>query len=39
VSVNGQEVKSVADLQKRVTGAVSSINVGRDGAIIPLQFR
>ncbi len=39
LSVNGQEVKSVADLQKRVGGAVNSINVGRDGAIIPLQFR
>jgi Do/DeqQ family serine protease len=39
LSVNGQEVKSVADLRKRVAGAVNSINVGRDGAIIPLQFR
>ena len=39
LAVNGQEVKSVADLKKRVAAGINSINVGRDGVVFPVQFR
>lgn len=39
LTVNGQDVKSVADLQKRVAGGINSISVGRDGVVFPVQFR
>ncbi|WP_229600842.1 Do family serine endopeptidase [Reyranella humidisoli] len=39
LAVNGQDVKSVADLKKRVASGINSISVGRDGVIFPVQFR
>lgn len=39
LAVNGQEVKNVADLKKRVASGINSINVGRDGVVFPVQFR
>jgi Do/DeqQ family serine protease len=39
LSVNGQDVKTVADLKKRVASGITSISVGRDGVIFPVQFR
>lgn len=39
LGVNGQEVKNVAELKKRVAGGINSINVGRDGVVFPVQFR
>ena len=39
LAVNGQEVKSVAELKKRVASGINSINVGRDGVVFPVQFR
>jgi serine protease Do len=39
LGVNGQEVKNVAELKKRVASGINSINVGRDGVVFPVQFR
>jgi serine protease Do len=39
LAVNGQDVKNVADLKKRVASGITSINVGRDGVVFPVQFR
>ena len=39
LGVNGQEVKNVADLKKRVASGINSISVGRDGVVFPVQFR
>ncbi len=39
LAVNGQDVKTVADLKKRVASGINSISVGRDGVIFPVQFR
>lgn len=39
LAVNGQEVKNVAELKKRVASGINSINVGRDGVVFPVQFR
>jgi len=39
LAVNGQEVKNVADLKKRVASGINSISVGRDGVVFPVQFR
>ena len=38
-AINGQEVKSVADLKKRITTGVSSLSVGREGMVSTIQFR
>ena len=38
-AINGQEVKSVADLKRRVTAGVSSLSVGREGMVSTIQFR
>ncbi|CAN5140042.1 Do family serine endopeptidase [soil metagenome] len=38
-AVNGQEVKSVAELKKRIPGGVQSISVGREGMVSTIQFR
>jgi serine protease Do len=38
-AINGQEVKSVADLKKRIAGGVSSLSVGREGMVSTIQFR
>jgi serine protease Do len=39
LAVNGKEVKSVADLKKRIDSGVSSVSVGRDGVVSTVQFR
>jgi serine protease Do len=38
-SINGQEVKSVADLKQRIAGGVSSLGIGREGLVSTIQFR
>jgi serine protease Do len=38
-AINGQEVKSVAELKKRITTGVSSLSVGREGLVSTIQFR
>ncbi len=35
LAVNGQDVKNVADLKKRVASGITSISVGRDGVVFP----
>jgi serine protease Do len=38
-AVNGQEVKSVADLKARIPGGINSVSIGRDGMVQTIQFR
>jgi serine protease Do len=38
-AINGQEVKSVADLKKRLPAGVQSVSVGREGMVSTIQFR
>jgi len=38
-AINGQEVKSVAELKKRIPAGVSSLSVGREGLVSTIQFR
>jgi Do/DeqQ family serine protease len=39
LSVNGQDVKNVAELKKRITAGVSSVSIGREGMVSTVQFR
>jgi S1-C subfamily serine protease len=39
IAINNREVKSVADLKKRIEGGVSSISIGREGMVSTIQFR
>ena len=39
VAVNGQDVKNVADLKKKITGGVSSVTISREGMVTTVQFR
>jgi Do/DeqQ family serine protease len=39
IAVNNREVKSVADLKKRVADGVANISVGREGMVSTIQFR
>jgi Do/DeqQ family serine protease len=39
MAINGQEVKSVADLKKRLGSPVASISVSREGMVQTIQFR
>jgi len=39
IAINGKEVKTVADLKKRVAQGVSSMSVGRQGMVSTIQFR
>ena len=40
IAINGQEVKSVADLKKRIAaGAPRSLSVGREGLVSTIQFQ
>jgi serine protease Do len=39
MALNGQEVKSVTDLKKRIAAGVSSMSVGREGMVSTIQFR
>jgi serine protease Do len=38
-AINGQEVKSVADLKTRIAGGVNSLSIGREGMVSTIQFR
>jgi serine protease Do len=38
-AVNGQEVKSVADLKARIPGGITSVSIGREGMVQTIQFR
>ena len=38
-AINGQEVKSVADLKERIAKGVSNMSVGREGMVSTIQFR
>jgi serine protease Do len=38
-AVNGQEVKSVADLKARIAAGISSVSIGREGMVQTIQFR
>src|SRR5215470_9726209 len=39
VAVNGQDVKNVADLKKKIEGGVSSVTISREGMVNTVQFR
>jgi serine protease Do len=39
LSVNGQDVKNVAELKKRMAAGVSSVSIGREGMVSTVQFR
>jgi Do/DeqQ family serine protease len=39
LSVNGQDVKNVAELKKRIAAGVSSVGIGREGMVSTVQFR
>jgi serine protease Do len=39
LSVNGQDVKNVAELKKRIAAGVSSVSSGREGMVSTVQFR
>src|SRR5262249_54615922 len=39
IAVNGQPVKSVADLRTRVASGVQSVSIGREGMVSTIQFR
>lgn len=39
LGINGQDVKNVDDLKKRLGGQVSSVSIGRDGMVSTVQFR
>ena len=38
-AVNGQPLKSVADLKTRIASGVSSVSIGREGLVSTIQFR
>jgi serine protease Do len=39
VAINGQDVKSVADLKRRIAQGVASLSLGREGTLSTIQFR
>jgi serine protease Do len=39
VSVNGKEVKTVADLRARIAAGVASLSISREGLVSTIQFR
>jgi Do/DeqQ family serine protease len=39
LSVNGQDVKNVADLKQRIAAGVASVSIGREGMVSTVQFR
>jgi serine protease Do len=39
LGINGQDVKNVAELKKRITGGVASVTIGREGMVSTVQFR
>jgi Do/DeqQ family serine protease len=39
LSVNGQDVKNVAELKNRIAAGVASVSIGREGMVSTVQFR
>jgi serine protease Do len=39
LGVNGQDVKNVAELKKRIAAGVASVSIGREGMVSTVQFR
>ena len=39
LSVNGEDVKNVAELKKRIAAGVASVSIGREGMVSTVQFR
>ena len=39
LAVNGQKVKSVADLRKRIAAGVANVSIAREGMVSTMQFR
>lgn len=39
LATNGQDVKNVADLKKRLAAGVNSVSIGREGMVSTVQFR
>jgi Do/DeqQ family serine protease len=39
LAINGQDVKNVADLKKRIAAGVSSVSIAREGMVSTVQFR
>ncbi len=39
LSINGQDVKNVAELKKRIAAGVASVSIGREGMVSTVQFR
>jgi Do/DeqQ family serine protease len=39
LSVNGQDVKNVAELKQRIAAGVASVSIGREGMVSTVQFR
>ena len=39
LATNGQDVKNVEDLKKRITSGISSVSIGREGMVSTVQFR
>ena len=39
IAVNGEEVKSVAELKDRIRSGISSLSIGREGMVSTMQFR
>ena len=39
LGINGQDVKNVAELKKRIADGVSSVSIGREGMVSTVQFR
>jgi Do/DeqQ family serine protease len=39
LSVNGQDVKNVAELKTRIVAGVASVSIGREGMVSTVQFR
>jgi serine protease Do len=39
LGINGQDVKNVAELKKRIASGVASVSIGREGMVSTIQFR
>ena len=39
LATNGQDVKSVADLKKRIAAGITSVSIAREGMVSTVQFR
>jgi serine protease Do len=39
IAINGQELKSVADLKKRIAAGITSMSIAREGMVSTIQFR